>query len=170
MIRSNLYRIIAGVMFLFMAVMINSCKENGISGDDNVITGQITRAQWNDLVRSDADKYTPDSATLQQIQTLMDSGNYTFTMMAGTWSRDSRKELPKFFRLCDSLGIADQNLQLYCVNRHMQMSGGMMGMQNVTDLNKVPTMIIMKDGVEIGRIVDHPKESWEKDMLNIMQQ
>jgi hypothetical protein len=41
----------------------------------------------------------------------------------------------------------------------------------VADLNieRVPTFIIMNEGIEIGRIIETPEETLEADLLKILQ-
>ena len=37
-------------------------------------------------------------------------------------------------------------------------------------LEKVPTMVILKDNSEIGRIVEFPEKDWLTDILHIIQE
>ena len=36
------------------------------------------------------------------------------------------------------------------------------------DIKRVPTLVVLRDGEEIGRIVEYPVESLEKDLLKIL--
>jgi hypothetical protein len=42
-------------------------------------------------------------------------------------------------------------------------------MEKDTKINKVPTMIIIKNGKEIGRIEEFPEDTWENDLIKILE-
>jgi thiol-disulfide isomerase/thioredoxin len=85
----------------------------------------------------------------------------------GTWCPDSRREVPRFMRILDSLEYPKEQLKIICVDRKKQ------ALNNETDsLNivYVPTIIFYtKEGVEVGRIIEHPKgETLEEDLEAIL--
>jgi hypothetical protein len=89
-----------------------------------------------------------------------------FVVMMGTWCSDSRKHVPAFFSLMDALHIPDKHIELIGVDRQKR-SGNV----DVTPLHieYVPTFIVFYKGKEIGRIVETPKVSLEKDLLQLLQ-
>ena len=76
----------------------------------------------------------------------------------GTWCHDSNREIPRLFRVVEELGIAEQ-LELYGldVNKKSQFER-----ENGFDIRKTPTIIFLKDGEEIARILEEPEVSFEK--------
>ena len=83
----------------------------------------------------------------------------------GTWCSDSRREVPRFFKILDKLNYDQKNVTLICVDRKKAAQTG-----NVDKLKieLVPTLIFYKDNAEIGRIVESPKETLEKDLMKIV--
>lgn len=112
---------------------------------------------------SEHDNYTPDSATVKEIG---DKLNYVkITIVMGTWCSDSHREVPRFYKILDQLNYNPKYLTLICVDRKKSDPSGDV---NKLDIVSVPTFIFHKGDKEIGRIVESPKESLEKDMLKIL--
>jgi thiol-disulfide isomerase/thioredoxin len=86
-------------------------------------------------------------------------------IVMGSWCSDSRREVPRFFRLMDEIKFSDDKLFLVCVDRKKESPEG-----NVPELKIefVPTFIIYMDNKEIGRIIETPKLSLEKDLKEIL--
>jgi thiol-disulfide isomerase/thioredoxin len=83
----------------------------------------------------------------------------------GTWCSDSRREVPRFLKILDSVKFNPACLQLICVDRNKSAEG--------TEVDKlgielVPTFIIYKDEKEIGRIVETPRATLEEDLEKIL--
>jgi len=90
----------------------------------------------------------------------------TIDVVLGTWCSDSRREVPRFLKVADLLMIKPQQVRLIFVDRakhagDLDISG--------YDIRLVPTFIVLKDGKELGRIIESPVETLEKDLLTILQ-
>ena len=85
----------------------------------------------------------------------------------GTWCGDSRREIPRFFKILDQAGFKFNNLELIAVNRNKKTPDNL---QEGFNIIRVPTFIFYKQGKEIGRYVEYAKESLEKDMLQIISE
>ena len=76
-------------------------------------------------------------------------------------------EIPRFYRLLDELKFPDEQVTLINVDRKKN------GLEvNVDDLSieLVPTFIIYSGSKEVGRIIESPNETLEKDLLKILTQ
>ena len=87
-------------------------------------------------------------------------------IVLGTWCSDSRREVPRFLKITDLLMITPGQIRLIFVDRakhagDLDISG--------YDIRLVPTFIILEDGKELGRIIETPVETLEKDFLKILQ-
>lgn len=89
------------------------------------------------------------------------------TIVLGTWCSDSRREVPRFLKLIDSVQLDNERFSIICVDRKKESPEG-----NVADLNIkfVPTFIIYRGNKEIGRIIETPNKSLEQDLLEIICQ
>ncbi len=137
--------------------------------NEPMLVGQIKRenlidsnfAWWYNPKFED---YKIDTTTLDKIGDSLVDKNITIVM--GTWCGDSHREVPRFFKVLDYLGYNSNSVKLLAVDREKKALH-----KNVKDLEieLVPTFIIYDDGKELGRIVESPKESLEKDLLNILK-
>ena len=107
--------------------------------------------------------YSPNDSVVTKLDSV--KIDYTIKIVMGTWCSDSRREVPRFYRLLDELKFPDAKVTLINVDRMREVSE-----INMDDLNilLVPTFIIYRGGKEIGRIVETPIETLEKDLLNIL--
>lgn len=83
----------------------------------------------------------------------------------GTWCGDSKRETPMFYKLLDEVGFKEKNLTLITVDRSKSKPEELVSGFNVV---RVPTFIFYRGGQEIGRYVERPRESLEKDILKIV--
>lgn len=92
--------------------------------------------------------------------------NTKIKIVLGTWCSDSRREVPRFLKILDSIGFCQDNLTIINVDRTKN------GLSNETEnlkIELVPTFIIYEDNEEIGRIIETPNETLEKDLVEIVE-
>jgi thiol-disulfide isomerase/thioredoxin len=108
--------------------------------------------------------YHADSNVISELDSL--KNNITITIVMGTWCSDSRREVPRFYKILDEINISGDSIKLINVNR-----AKLGNKENVHDLNikRVPTFIVYSKGKEIGRIVETPNKTLESDLLNILK-
>lgn len=106
--------------------------------------------------------YKPALEMLNDVRTAFDS--VRFLIVFGTWCSDSRREMPRFFKIIDSLHVPEERVQLYGVDRSKQYPEGIPQQYNI---KKVPTIIVLDNGTEVGRIVESPKTTIEQDLFEI---
>jgi len=88
-----------------------------------------------------------------------------FLVFFGTWCGDSRRELPHFLRIADQCGIEPSRIRLYGLDRSKKSDDGLSDQYHI---QKVPTFIFLKNGEEVGRIIETPTATLEADMLSIL--
>ncbi|PKL84189.1 MAG: thiol reductase thioredoxin [Ignavibacteriae bacterium HGW-Ignavibacteriae-3] len=160
-------------VFFFLFTSVLSAKEkNKISVDDKsgkpILLGLCDRTAFADSnfswwFDSEMDMYSVDSASLKDISVKMKIVKITLVM--GTWCSDSKREVPRFYKILDLLGYDQKNLTLICVDRNKKDPAGE---AEKLDIKLVPTFIFYRDSNEIGRIIETPKESLEKDLTEIL--
>lgn len=108
--------------------------------------------------------YAPDTATLNAFERTKEK--VQFVVFGGTWCEDTQFILPKFFKLQEASAVADNRITLLGVNRDKKTLGYMSEAFAVTN---VPTIIVMKEGKEIGRVVEYGKTGkWDKELAEIL--
>jgi Thioredoxin. len=116
------------------------------------------------------DSYVVDTLTANQIKDVLNtkfSGKqWHIDIVFGAWCGDSKEHLPCFYKIVQSNHLFDwKDVTLIATDRDKKA-----GEIKIDDLNIefVPTFIFYVDGKEIGRIIETPENSLEKDLLNII--
>lgn len=138
---------------------------------DTLLTGLGEREQLevkephSEWFTKEYDSYKIDSKTLNSCFQGKKLENYYITIVMGTWCPDSRREVPRFYKILDNLVFPPVNVRLILVNKEKKDPSGTL--KNM-EIAYVPTFIISdKKNVELGRIVETPKKSLEKDLCEV---
>ncbi len=107
--------------------------------------------------------YDPDVMILDELSEQIQDVEIRAYM--GTWCGDSKRETPKFFKLLDQAEYDQTKLTLVAVDRSKTQPENLV---NGYDVVRVPTFIFYRDGKELGRFVERPRESLEQDILKIV--
>ncbi len=133
-----------------------------------VLKGQITMGDLKNeetfaWLKTNA-AYSPDPVATQYLKE--NSEDYTLVVVMGTWCEDSQILVPKLYTtLTQALFPMDQ-VTIFGVDRTKDALNGEKAQYNI---EKVPTIIVYKDGKEIGRIVEVATKSVEEDLVNIIK-
>jgi hypothetical protein len=88
-------------------------------------------------------------------------------IILGTWCGDSKEQVPRFLKIIDIIGIPFEELKIISVDRNKEAPE--MNVKEQYKIEKVPTFIFYRGDTEIGRIIETPNESLEKDLLGIVK-
>jgi len=124
----------------------------------------ITDTLFNSSFKKEYDNYTPDGEIMSQVTSLLDE--ITVTIVLGTWCSDSREQVPRFIRIYDVLEHAIPFPVLICVDSEKK--AGEVSLEGM-NIMKVPTFIIYHNNRELGRIIETPQTTLEKDFLTILR-
>lgn len=115
---------------------------------------------------SSQSSYMPDTATLNAFEKA--KGKVQFVVFGGTWCEDTQSILPKFFKLQEMSGVEDVSISFFGVNRAKK---SLASITEAFNIKNVPTIIVMKDGKELGRVVEYGKTGkWDKELADILRQ
>ena len=140
---------------------------------ENILVGQIKRdamrkapyKEWFDL---NYEYYTVDENTLESIKPALQS--VEMLVFFGSWCSDSQMQLPQFYKILDYLEYDMDRLQLVALDNHPERyKQSPQHEEEGWDIEYVPTFIFLKEGKEIGRIVEYPMETLEKDMAMMLK-
>lgn len=134
----------------------------------NMIVGKFNKedlqkapfATWFD---KGYEEYTPSPAAIAAIKENI--SDYEIVGFVGTWCPDSRREIPKFYKILDEAGYDLSQLTMVGVTRGKSTPENL---EEGYDMHRVPTFIFMKNGKEVNRFVEYARESTEEDIAKIV--
>jgi len=124
----------------------------------------FTSGTFNDWFQLEYDTYIVDNETLDKINPDR-LENLEITVVLGTWCSDSQREFPRFYKILEKIGFSFDYLTIIGVNRLKQAPDTH---ANELKIELVPTFIFSINGKEIGRIIESPELSLEKDLIKII--
>ncbi|MEM6685554.1 MAG: thioredoxin family protein [Bacteroidota bacterium] len=167
--------------FYILLILISFCQfslaqdVNQLSTDERgreMLLGDITKEgltsnSFNDWFAENYEAYTPDASVIDKLKRKLKK--YQITVFMGTWCGDSKREVPRFFKLLEAANFPEEKLRVIGVhNARSQYKQAPNGEEKGKNIHRVPTFIVYnKRGKEVGRIVEHPVESLEADLLKI---
>lgn len=131
----------------------------GIANKDSFVKDSIFNTWFNMRYK----QYETDPLAIAKLSTKIN--DFTIKGFMGTWCGDSKRETPRFFKVLDETGFDQSKLEMICVDRTKTTPDSL---QKGFNIIRVPTFIFFKDGKEVGRYVEYPRESLEKDILKIL--
>lgn len=152
-------------------VLINQTTKDAQGND--MLLGKCTRtallqSPFADWFKSNYDSYVVDSLTCNFLRPLL--ADKTITIFMGTWCGDSRREIPRVLKMLDCCGFPMNNLKLIMVgNGDSLYKKSPQHEEAGKNIVRVPTIIVEQKGNEIGRIIEFPITSLEKDLLTILR-
>ncbi len=105
----------------------------------------------------------------EQIDSLKNlvTNEYKIDIFLGTWCSDSRREVPRFYKILDETQFLPANkINLFAVDRSKKLDDGSAEQNGI---NRVTTFIFRKDQQEVGRIIEYPQKNLESDIIRIIQ-
>ncbi len=96
--------------------------------------------------------YTPNAKALEGLKKNADSIQLLAFM--GTWCEDSHFIIPKFYSLLETAGFSKDRVTLIGVDRNKKT---LSHLAEALDVKNVPTIIVLKNGKEQGRVVEFGK-------------
>ena len=158
-------------LLLFFAARIRAQEFNTIITDEEtgepMLIGPAAREAFDDSSfstwwYSNYDDYTVDTVTAEELKSVLPDIDITIVM--GSWCSDSQYEVPGLYKIFDYVKYPTDDITLICVDRDKKGKGDEI---DSLGIEFVPTMIFYENEKELGRIVEYPVDTMEKDMLKI---
>jgi thiol-disulfide isomerase/thioredoxin len=96
--------------------------------------------------------FVPDAATVQTVKAAKDS--IYILAFGGTWCSDTKHILPQVYATLDAAGFSPDHFTLLGVDRDKKTINHLSESFGITN---VPTFIVLKNGKELGRVVEYGK-------------
>ncbi|HEX8460871.1 MAG TPA: thioredoxin family protein [Segetibacter sp.] len=149
--------------------VVNTKFSTEKDGADKVLKGYITRS----TIESDtafkwfAENMKYGTADANAVAAFKKNGaKFSMIVFGGTWCHDTQNLLPVFYRLVEKSGYPESKITLIAVDRAKT---GPDNLHKTYSITNVPTFIVLKEGKEVGRVVEYGKEGQiDKELGNIV--
>lgn len=129
--------------------------------DEQGLINPIFVGDWNDKMEI----YTPDKIVTKKLKKYFKKNkDVKVLVFFASWCHDSQIQMPDFVRLAQKVKMKD--VSYYALNRKKVMPGMNIDKYNI---ELVPTFIVYIGDEEIGRIIESPEVSLEKDLWKIVK-
>jgi X-X-X-Leu-X-X-Gly heptad repeat protein len=130
---------------------------------------RLTQEPFNAWFTKNYNEYTVDTATAEKFRSLL--ADKQIRIFMGTWCGDSRREVPRMFKILDFCGVPSTRIQLILLNNADSFyKQDPAHDERGINIHRVPDLIVMDHKKEIGRIVESPVVSLENDLLKILKE
>ncbi len=161
---------ILGIVLLYACSEVNNKTFTNEKNGKKELIGTCTRSGFDQKefaawFKPEYESYMPDAETIEKLK------KHSFKKIGikiifGTWCGDSRREMPRFYKIKDMANMPENSISLTAVDSDK--NSGDSALKNI-EFTRIPTFIFYKKGKEIGRIVESCEASLEKDMLAILE-
>lgn len=137
------------------------------SEEKAVLVGQVTREQVEaaapDWVQAQVEAQ-PGAEAARALTGVAPGAEVT--VFLGTWCGDSRRELSRLWRALDEAGgTVPFQVRYIGVDREKKQPADLVA---ENDIRYVPTLIVRRDGRELGRIIETSPNGVEQDLLALL--
>ena len=110
-----------------------------------------------------AEDYTPDADAVKTIGQRWKG--VRVLVILGTWCKDSKRDVPRFFKIADQAKLGLDNVTFVAVDRTKKDSEGLTEKHKI---ERVPTFVFFRGDAEIGRVTEKPTTTLEADIAAIL--
>ncbi len=142
---------------------------NAQDKQDEMLLGEISKSDLQKVPYAawynESDQgYQVDAAAITELDKLLNGVEIKIVM--GTWCHDSKREVPRFYKILSAAGINEDSTTMIALDRKKRAPNSEIDGMGITN---TPTFIFYKDGKELNRIVEKPAVSLEKDITTILK-
>lgn len=132
-----------------------------------IVKNDLTQNSFKTWFNQNYDGYLVNKSIAKNLKDSLNS--YEIKAFLGTWCSDSKHEVPRFYKVLDAAKFPENQLQVIAVNRTEDAYKQSPNHEEKgLNIHRVPTFIFYKDGKEVNRIVEHPVETFERDIHKII--
>jgi len=170
------------ILFIIFIAAICSChsklysrtslnKESTDANGKPMLLGRCTKERleqdpFNVWFTKNYNDYTVDSTTADEMK--LNLQHKHFMIFMGTWCGDSRREVPRMFKILDYCGVKSSQIELIMLNDFDSVyKQSPNHEERGMNIHRVPDLIVFDNKKEIGRIIESPIVSLEKDLTKI---
>jgi len=155
------------LVVLCSALLASTARLSLAESDLPVLKGDLSRDEIESAVPSWVEAEvlaSPDAQAARDLELALRGAEVTIYL--GTWCGDSRREMGRLWRAMDEGGLVDPPQVRYIgVDRRKRKPKAML---KGVGLLYVPTIVVRRDGLEVGRIVETSPLGVERDLLSLL--
>ncbi|SKB85184.1 TlpA family protein disulfide reductase [Maribacter arcticus] len=164
-------------LFLFVSTIISSQKINqeiSVENQQPFLVGEINVEglsfnSYKNWFLPNLASYTANTTNLEQFKDKL--AEHQILIFMGTWCGDSKREVPRFIKILESVDFPMKNLKIVALDKRKEKyKKSPQGEEWGLNIRRVPTFIFYKNGREINRIIETPVTTLEEDILKIILQ
>ncbi len=114
-------------------------------------------------------QYEVQPEALAHLNEAMDDAGLSIEIFFGTWCHDSKREVPRVLRVLDDAQVPASRVTLYALSDNpgvFKMTPD--GHEHELLVHRTATVVVLRDGVELGRLVEKPSATLEEDLVAIL--
>ncbi|MDX1463511.1 MAG: thioredoxin family protein, partial [Marinirhabdus sp.] len=124
----------------------------------------LTQAPYQEWFANSQEAHNLNTVAIEKMKPLLDGVQLKVFM--GTWCEDSQREVPALYEILDATDFDYNNLEVVAVSHDKDTPASL---EKGFDIEFVPTLIFIKNGDTLNRIVEYAHGTLEQDMLTILQ-
>ncbi|MDR3679899.1 MAG: thioredoxin family protein [Flavipsychrobacter sp.] len=144
---------------------VSKDKEDGSVIYNGACTfGDLDAEQTFDWFKAGSAGYKPNTAAVTYLKKTLPA--YELVVFMGTWCDDSHNLVPKLYKVLQQSGYPMTKYTMFGVDRQKTTKNSEHLKYKIT---LVPTIILLKDHQEVGRITENVDKSVEEDLQAIVK-
>lgn len=124
----------------------------------------LTAEPYSEWFTESQTSHRLDSTAIDSLQPLLN--DVKISVFMGTWCEDSQREVPALYKILDATNFDTNDLSLVAVSHDKDTPNGL---ERGHQIEYVPTIIFIKNGDTLNRIVEYAHGTLEQDMLTILK-
>ncbi len=124
----------------------------------------LTAEPYNEWFVENQANHTLDTLALESLKPLLKE--VTIKVFMGTWCEDSQREVPALYKILDATDFDYENFSIVALSHDKETPNGL---EKGYNIEYVPTIIFLKNGDTLNRIVEYAHKTLEQDMLTILK-
>ncbi len=164
------------IIVVLLAFLMFSCANQKVANQQNqpqaeeMLIGQFTESNLKENKYAtwylpEYNEYIVETKKLNDVKGAIN--DFEIETFMGTWCGDSKREVPRLYKILEAVDYPTQKMKIYGVNRQKKTKNGEEIGKNISH---VPTIIFYKNGKEVGRIIESPVTGYlEEDIAMIIK-
>jgi thiol-disulfide isomerase/thioredoxin len=148
---------------------MNQMVSDTIHDEGIMLIGKVNRngfkkKELDSLFKAAYNDHILDSIAVEELKPFLK--DIHFKVFTRSCCTDSQREIPALYKVLDNANFNYDHLEMVALSHDKDTPDGL---EKGFDVEYVPTIIVFKDDVELGRFVEFPQETLEKDLLAIIK-